>query len=449
MSVYYRLATVNSECQIILSDCAWLSSRTVYVALSGGIDSVVLAHLMVCAEIPFTAIHINHQLHPDAHRWQTFCEQFCSELGVELITRSVSIKGTNNLEAKARKARYEAINDVIESDGVVCFAHHQSDLVETFLLQLKRGSGLNGLTSLRAKRNMAFHNKAWTAFRPILNVPKNDILTYAQTHQLHWVEDPSNATLAHERNIFRHHIIRPLQQHWPDIESRIAHTVDTLRHEHTLLNQVCEERLGECLSVDHSLNLDSLAAFSEAWQAQIIRYYCLHYHQLNLSRGHLYELMKLCYSRQDAQGKMVLSDHVLRRYQNTLYVSPIDAFSDRQVPAAMKMHLEWLAKPSDTTDGIIPIIDNKVIVPLPEHIDAQHFTEVKYTQVALSHRVKPCFAAHTKSLKQWFQFYNVPPWSRQPCSIIEYRNTQIAAICPGLALVLSEQNTHSMRVTFA
>ena len=443
------MATVNSDIHSTLSDCAWLSSRTVYVALSGGIDSIALAHLLHCAKIPFTAIHINHQLHPDADHWQTFCEAFCSSLGIDIITRSVFINGKNNLEAKAREARYEAINAAIESDSIVCFAHHQSDLVETFLLQLKRGSGLNGLTSLRMKRKMEFHNKTWTAYRPLLNVSKNAILHYAETHQLQWVEDPSNATLAHERNIIRHQIIPPLQDHWPDIESRIAHTVDTLRDENTLLNQVCEERLGECLEIDNSLNLEFLAGFSEAWQAQVIRYYCLSHFQLNLSRSQLSELMKLCHSRQDAQGKMLLDGFILRRYQAKLYIAPIDQFSKLQDPSTVKVDLEWQPEPSDTNGGIIHIIKDNVIVPLPEYIDAEHFTEIKCEQVALSHRVKPCLATCTKPLKQWFQSNNVPPWLRQPCYLVEYKNTHIAAICPGVVLVLSDQNTHSMRVTFA
>ncbi len=445
------MATVNSVIQLKPSDCAWLSSRTVYVALSGGIDSVVLAHLLHRANIPFTAIHINHQLHANAEQWQAFCEQFCHSLGTKIVARSVCIHGQNNLEAKARKARYEAINDAVKADAVVCFAHHQSDVAETFLLQVKRGSGSNGLTSLRRKRTMRFENKSWTAFRPILDVSKNEIFAYAQTHGLGWVEDPSNATLAHERNIIRHQIIKPLQQYWSDIESRIARTVGTLLHENSLLMQVCEERVAQCLESDSCLNLKKLSAFSEEWQAQIIRHYCLSYYQLNLSQAHLHELMKLCHSREDAQGKMVLGDFVLRRYQGVLYVLPINGLSNasQQNSAELNIHIEWLTTPCQINDDTLYCSDNSVVIPLPENIDEQQFAQVTCEAVALSERIKPYQARHSKPLKQWLQAQHIPPWQRQPCYKIEYKNTQLAYVCPGLALVLSEQNKHSMRVTFA
>src|SRR5687768_5739803 len=105
------------------------SARRIAVALSGGVDSVVLLHVLK-SNHPVTAIHVHHGLSPNADRWAAFCRKLCKRLGVPLTVRKVKVvERGEGLEAAARRARYEVFNG-IESD-VIALAHNRDDQAET------------------------------------------------------------------------------------------------------------------------------------------------------------------------------------------------------------------------------------------------------------------------------------------------------------------------------
>jgi tRNA(Ile)-lysidine synthase len=172
-------------------------SKRTAVALSGGVDSVVLLHRL--KERPgVSAVHVHHGLSPNADAWAAFCRKLCRAWGVPLAMRKVKVdrKG-EGLEAAARAARYAAFAK--EKAEVIALAHNLDDQAETVLMNLLRGAGLRGASGMPARSRLG----AKQLWRPLLGESRRDILEYAQRHRLEWIEDESNADESLTRNFVR------------------------------------------------------------------------------------------------------------------------------------------------------------------------------------------------------------------------------------------------------
>ena len=181
------------------------------VAFSGGLDSTVLLHLAARCDHPLRAIHVHHGLQHEADDWVVHCRRVCAGLGVALRVVHVDpIRCGRGLEAAARDARYAAIAARMEEGECLLTAHHADDQLETLLLRMMRGTGPDGLAGIPSLRDFG---PGWLA-RPLLAFPRERLRVYAQTHDLHWVEDSTNAELDQDRNYLRHRVIPALQSRW-------------------------------------------------------------------------------------------------------------------------------------------------------------------------------------------------------------------------------------------
>ena len=119
------------------------------VALSGGLDSIVLLHALASLRdavhhAELAAVHINHQLSDMAMEWQAFCAEICQQWQVPLTTREVAVSADGSLEAAARAARYDAFRDLVQGGDSLLLAHHLDDQIETFLYRLSARRGTAG-----------------------------------------------------------------------------------------------------------------------------------------------------------------------------------------------------------------------------------------------------------------------------------------------------------------
>ena len=167
-----------------------LRGKRVAAGLSGGIDSVVLLHVLHGLAPRFgyklSAIHVNHGLSPNAGDWQRFCSSLCRELGIPFKAAKVKVKKQGRgLEAAAREAR-RAVLMKMRVD-FVAFGHHLDDQAETVLFNLLRGAGLEGASGMPALGKLG----GKTLLRPLLGVPRSAIRTYADAHGLSF--DPVDA----------------------------------------------------------------------------------------------------------------------------------------------------------------------------------------------------------------------------------------------------------------
>lgn len=219
---------------------ARVDERRIAVALSGGIDSVVLLHSLVRAGADVCAVHVDHGLRrtsaDDAH----FTRNLASNLAVHFRCAKLEIAAGNSTQGRARIQRYAALVRAATALGarVIATGHHADDAVESCFLQAMRGAGVVGRAGPMAKTD-------WYGFgviRPLLEVDRDTIEQFAQSNGIEWREDPTNAKTAYARNQLRHEILPDIDRSaaralMPRIRAeaaRFEQDVDLLRRELTV-----------------------------------------------------------------------------------------------------------------------------------------------------------------------------------------------------------------------
>ena len=215
------------------------------VALSGGVDSIVLLHGLAAlrSELALTlhAVHINHGLSSNADAWETFCVETCAMLGVGCTALRLGLvrRAGESLEARARTERYAALERVAADvgAGVIALAQHADDQAETVLLQLLRGAaakGLAGMAEWRCPRRGCCH------WRPLLHSTRMEIVDCAHAHALRWIEDESNADPAHKRNFLRAQVLPRLQDGFPGYRASLSRSAASAAEASQLLDQLAD-----------------------------------------------------------------------------------------------------------------------------------------------------------------------------------------------------------------
>jgi len=188
------------------------------LAVSGGLDSVVMAHLFSKVGLPFGIAHCNFQLRAEASEGDAiFIETMAAAWGVPFFvkrfeTKTYASQQGISTQMAARVLRYEWFEKICREQGFarLATAHHLNDAVETALLNFVRGTGLKGLASLESGPS----NRS--LIRPLSSFLRTDIEAYAQAHQITWREDSSNATDDYARNFVRHHVMPLLTEMNPN-----------------------------------------------------------------------------------------------------------------------------------------------------------------------------------------------------------------------------------------
>ncbi|MCK4710628.1 MAG: tRNA lysidine(34) synthetase TilS, partial [Gammaproteobacteria bacterium] len=191
-----------------------LTTEKLYLAFSGGIDSTVLMHVLLPYKEQYQIVlwHINHGLQDNAKLMEDFARQQADHFKLEFRLDKLSMNGSDgNLEAKARDHRYRLFEQELSENDVLLTAHHKNDQAETLLLNMMRGSGSTGLRAIARLKTLG----KGLLFRPLLNFTRDDIERYAKTHQLQWIEDPSNRETQWSRNYLRHTVWPSIEQRWP------------------------------------------------------------------------------------------------------------------------------------------------------------------------------------------------------------------------------------------
>ncbi|MBU3550453.1 tRNA lysidine(34) synthetase TilS [Polynucleobacter sp. MWH-Berg-3C6] len=221
--------------------------KRIAVALSGGLDSVVLLDTVFKAQAnnkssAIYVFHIHHGLQKQADDWLIFCEKLAKKYQVHFDFRLLHLKGEEqgNVEARARAERYEALADLCAEYGIedLLLAHHQNDQAETTLLQLLRGAGVAGLAGMPASRELNAREGKVTLWRPLLGQSRKDLEAYAKEHKLKWIEDPSNQDAKYRRNAIRKSIIPALEKIQPEAIANLARSAGLLGEAQGLLDRL-------------------------------------------------------------------------------------------------------------------------------------------------------------------------------------------------------------------
>jgi tRNA(Ile)-lysidine synthase len=202
--------------------------ETTLVAVSGGLDSVVLVDLMTNAKFPVVIAHVNFQLRgAESGRDEKFVQQLGSSLGIPVHirrcnTNNYAIEHGISIQMAARELRYSWFKEIMETEkiGLLMTAHHLSDSLETTLLYLSRGTGLSGLAGIPSRGS--------GIIRPLLSFKRDEIESYARRQNLQWIEDSSNSSTDYDRNFIRHKIVPLLKELNPSVEDSHRRTLSRL-----------------------------------------------------------------------------------------------------------------------------------------------------------------------------------------------------------------------------
>jgi tRNA(Ile)-lysidine synthase len=215
----------------------------VLVAVSGGVDSMVLAELLFASNIPFAVAHVNFRLRGgDADGDAAFVKHWCERSDVPFFLKEVNTKEYAesrglSTQVAARELRYDWFEELRVEHGFshILTAHHADDVAETMLINLSRGTGIAGLHGIPERQGYLL--------RPLLFARRSDILDFAKEFQIRWREDNSNAGLDYLRNVIRHEVLSRLELHVPGAGMRIAETAGRVAESEKLYRKALEKEL--------------------------------------------------------------------------------------------------------------------------------------------------------------------------------------------------------------
>jgi tRNA(Ile)-lysidine synthase len=424
----------------------------VAIGLSGGVDSVALFDMLVRLarrrRFTLSAIHVNHQLSPNAGHWSRFCRALCRARNVPLRVVKVTVTRGDSLEAAARAARHAVFAEA--RADYIALAHNQDDQVETLLLQLLRGAGVRGLAAMpvvgeikfggavrpsTSRREPVLSPSSYsgqtgrreartissvraelvearttpTILRPLLDASRSEIEAYARARKLTWVEDESNAQTYFARNFLRHEVLPVIAGRYPAYRATIARAARNLADAAALLDDLARADASNAF-VQGGLSVARLRRLSAPRARNLLRYF-LALHEARAPAERLEEALRQALTaRQDARVAIDLGDAELRRFAGTLHV--VRKREPRAAP------IQWHGERE---------------VPLPELGGVLQFTRGRSRGISLQRlegrtvtigvrrggeRLKTDARRPRRSLKNLLQEARIPPWQRERTPLI-------------------------------
>lgn len=306
--------------------------RRYLVAYSGGVDSHALLGAMArlrtqLQPITVEAVHVNHRLTEHSEQWARHCRTVCQQLGVRCTVLEIDAtpRPGESPEAAAREARYEALRAQISDGDAVLTAHQADDQAETVLLQLLRGAGVRGLAGMLAVTRW---EGGWL-LRPLLEFSRSELLAYATTLGLSWIEDASNQDLRFDRNRLRHQVLPILRQRWPAVSRRLTRSAQHCAEAQMLLDERAQEDLaahrGESSWEAFGLEVQALRRLSPARQRNLLRYWIRERGLPVPDQVHLERILtEVLPARHDATPYLHWRGGEVRRFQGRVYaLSPL------------------------------------------------------------------------------------------------------------------------------
>lgn len=352
----------------ILDNLSFLKDKKLLIAISGGLDSVVLTHLSDSVGLKFALAHCNFNLRAaESDADEAFVLQLADDLNLEVFiesfeTEEFAQKHGLSTQMAARELRYEWFFDLSEQldFDYILTAHHADDNLETFMINLTRGTGLDGLTGIPEMNG--------NIVRPLLPFSRDDLEVYAIGKKIEWREDSSNASKKYLRNKLRHDIIPTLKQMNPQLLQNFQKTISHLKESQEIVDDAVAKIQKKIVSVDGDiikLDIEKLKSLSNP-------------------KAYLYELLKdfNFYEWNDVSnlltaqsGKQLFSStHRLLKDRDFLMLTEIQIDSPDKIIDSIKhkngdnshgnLSFDDVETISETSDSIIYVDKDKLKFPL-------------------------------------------------------------------------------------
>jgi len=394
-------------------------SGRLVVGLSGGADSVVLLDCLQRVarkrRIRLSALHINHQLSPNAARWSAFCRRLCRARGIPFESVKVEVPRDASVEAAARAARYTVFSR--QPCDYVVLAHHQDDQVETLLLQLLRGAGVKGLAAMPLVRkardpSLVTRHSSPAILRPLLDVTRREILEYAKARSLQWVEDESNRDTRFRRNFLRHEILPAIALRFPSYGVTIARSAGHLAEASRLLDDMALSD-GAAQSEDGTLPVDVLRRLPRARARNLLRFFLAERGIEPPGAARLEEALRQALgAKQDARVSVDVGGASLMRYAGRLHVVPAGGSPTQQYSRRWRGEAKLVLPEAG---GVLTLARTR-----GAGISAARLRSgaVTIRPRAGGERFQPDCLRPRRSLKNLFQEERMAPWLRERLPLI-------------------------------
>ena len=406
------------------------AGKQIWLAYSGGIDSHVLLQILAAANHPklnfVAAVHVDHGLQAESNKWAQHCADVCKELSIEYYCQQVEVENikTLGMEAAARLARYQAIEQLLTPSDVLVTAQHQHDQAETLLLQLLRGAGPKGLAAMAPKSSMG----NMTVIRPLLDISQEDIQLYAQQQDLKWIEDPSNVDTRWSRNYLRHNVWPKLEQRWPQAAITLSRSAQHCAEASELLVELAQQDM-KLLAVNEQsdwLPISSLLNLSVARQRNLLRHY-IESRQFPLPSTTVLQCVidEVCLAAQDKEPLVSWAGVEVRRYQDRLFI--MNPLRPHDVLQAMVLR---------NTSAVVLQNDQQLVWQEMQGTGLSASVVSKELRLAFrqgGERIQLQGHQHHKTLKHLFQQWHIPPWQRDRIPLLFFGDNLIAVVGYGLS----------------
>lgn len=257
----------------IIKNQLFSKQHSLLLAISGGSDSIILAHLLKNAGFNFSLAHCNFKLRgKDSDADEAFCKDLAKVLKVKLYVKQFNVeayckKNKVSIQMAARELRYEWFNELLKEHKLnyLVTAHHANDVVETVFINLCRGTGINGLKGIPEKTG--------NIVRPLLSFSKDEIEDYAKKEKIKFRLDKSNLEAKYERNFLRLTIIPKLKELHPNLEQTILEDIANFKEEAEIVNDFLIQKSKELLSrKDDQILIDKKLLKKEKQLRTILHY---------------------------------------------------------------------------------------------------------------------------------------------------------------------------------
>lgn len=396
----------RSYCEA-LADLELSAPQQIVVALGGGADSQSVLDLTLRfrqshPEFDFLAIHLDHFFHPDSPQWAQFLRDECARLDMPAIVEPLTVptQSRQSKEAAGRAARYQRLAELTTPNAVILLGQHLSDQSETFLLQLKRGSGPKGLSAMAERAPFVGERRLC---RPLLSHSKAEIYAYARARSLRWIEDNTNSDTQIERNFLRHEIIPKLRQRWPHFEQVVARSARLCAEQQALLEDLLEQDVKKRTSAGGELLLSDFATLSNSHQRALLRAWLGQQNASMPSEAVLMQLVQQLGAQDDAQVQVRWGMHQVRRYRQKLVLLPLlNSVTDFFVP--------WDgATGCELPDGL-GVLKNRKAEGEPLTVTADTPVYVRFARAG--DKFRPQDRSSSRALTRVLKDMQVAPWHR-------------------------------------
>jgi len=258
----------------LIQNLSFLKDRKLLLAVSGGLDSIILSHLFHRLDYNIAIAHCNFNLRgEESDGDEAFVRQFAADNFISIFvtrfdTASFASDSKVSIQVAARQLRYAWFDEVLQNEGFdyLLTAHHLDDSLETFLINFTRGTGLEGLTGIPQQNGKVI--------RPLLPFTRNEIDVYAKENGIKWREDSSNASDKYLRNKLRHDVVPMLKSLNPAFADSFRQTLENLQQAQSLAEDaaviiykqvVTDADNQKCINIPQLKRLPNYKAYLYQW----------------------------------------------------------------------------------------------------------------------------------------------------------------------------------------